>query len=190
MRASSRSGRRSSGGFSYGIRAVRILRLARTSRCAIVGAGTRNARAISSVVRPHSERSESATCASVASPGWQQVQIRRTRSPGTESPRADAAASADYATSVDCAGAGARYTRRDHDRFVEIRRLNYIVAAKLLLRFRERSVGRDGLAVTNSDRGRGAGRFERIAGLEFAGLHDVLRERHVLLMELSVLRRA
>src|SRR5713226_7202079 len=93
-------------------------------------------------------------------------------------------------TDFDCAGAGARYTRRDRDRFVEILRLNYIVAAKLLLRFRERSVGRDGLAVTNSDRGRGAGRFERIAGLEFAGLHDVLRERHVLLMELSVLRRA
>ena len=41
-----------------------ILRLARTSRCAIVASGTRNARAISSVLRPPSVRSVSATCAS------------------------------------------------------------------------------------------------------------------------------
>ena len=44
--------------------ALRILRFARTRRCAIVGSGTRNARAISAVVSPASVRSVSATCAS------------------------------------------------------------------------------------------------------------------------------
>ena len=62
--------------------AALILRLARTSRWAIVGSGTRNARAISAVVRPPSVRSVSATCASVASAGWQQVKISSSRSSG------------------------------------------------------------------------------------------------------------
>ena len=39
-------------------------------RCATVGSGTRNARAISSVVSPPSSRSVSATRASVDSTGW------------------------------------------------------------------------------------------------------------------------
>ena len=43
--------------------ASRILRFARTMRCAIVGSGTRNARAISSVCRPPSSRNVSGTCA-------------------------------------------------------------------------------------------------------------------------------
>ena len=49
----------------------------------MVGAGTRNAFAISSVERPPSVRSVRATCASVASAGWQHVKIRRSRSSGT-----------------------------------------------------------------------------------------------------------
>src|SRR5438094_26938 len=49
------------------MRASRIFRLARTRRCAMVGGGTRKARAISSVESPQSVRSESATCASGAS---------------------------------------------------------------------------------------------------------------------------
>ena len=57
-----------------------IFRLARTSRCAIVASGTRNARAISSVVRPPSVRSVSATCASSASAGWQHVKMSSSRS--------------------------------------------------------------------------------------------------------------
>src|SRR5438876_559840 len=81
--ASSRPVSASSGGTSYGIRATRILALARTSRCAMVDAGTRKARAISSVDRPPSVRSVSATCASVASAGWQHVKIRRSLSSGT-----------------------------------------------------------------------------------------------------------
>ena len=43
----------------------------------MVVVGTRNARAISSVVRPHSVRRVSTTWASGASAGWQQVKISR-----------------------------------------------------------------------------------------------------------------
>src|SRR5215203_951793 len=60
--------------------ALRILRLARTRRLAIVGSETRKARAISEVVSPASVLSVSATLASSASAGWQQVKIRRSRS--------------------------------------------------------------------------------------------------------------
>ena len=63
-------------GTSNGTRASASVRLARTMRWAMVGSGTRNARAISSVVRPPSRRSVSATRASVDSTGWQVVKIR------------------------------------------------------------------------------------------------------------------
>ena len=69
-------------GTEYGMPASRILPFARTSRWAIVATGTRNARAISSVSRPPSVRSVSATCASSDSDGWQQVKISRRRSSG------------------------------------------------------------------------------------------------------------
>ena len=59
---------------------MRILRLARTRRLAIVGSETRKARAISEVVSPASVLSVRATLASSASAGWQQVKIRRSRS--------------------------------------------------------------------------------------------------------------
>ena len=49
--------------------AAAILRLARTRRWAIVGSGTRKARAISAVVSPPSVRRVSATRASIASAG-------------------------------------------------------------------------------------------------------------------------
>ncbi len=62
------------------MRASRILPLARTRRCAIVGSGTRNARAISAVVSPPSRRRVSATWAELPSAGWQQVKISRSRS--------------------------------------------------------------------------------------------------------------
>ena len=60
--------------------AALILRLARTSRWAIVASPTRNARAISGVDRPPSVRNVSATCASVANAGWQQVNSSSKRS--------------------------------------------------------------------------------------------------------------
>ena len=53
----------------------------------MVWLGTRNARAISSVVRPQSVRRVRATCASVASAGWQQVKMRRSRIPGSRGNR-------------------------------------------------------------------------------------------------------
>jgi hypothetical protein len=64
------------------MRAVAILVFALVRRRFIVSRGTRNARAISSVDRPATARSVSATCASVASAGWQQVKISSSRSSG------------------------------------------------------------------------------------------------------------
>ena len=78
-----RSGSRCAGGTRYGIPACWIFCLARTSRLAIVGSLARNARAISAVVSPASVRRVSATRASSASAGWQQVNISRSRSSGT-----------------------------------------------------------------------------------------------------------
>jgi hypothetical protein len=46
----------------------------------MVGSATKNARAISPVVRPPSARSVSATRAGISSAGWQQVKISRSRS--------------------------------------------------------------------------------------------------------------
>src|SRR5207244_10830718 len=80
--AASRSGSRCAGGTRNGIPAALILCFARTSRFAIVSDGTRDARAISSVERPPSVRSVSATCASSASAGWQQVKRSSSRSSG------------------------------------------------------------------------------------------------------------
>src|SRR5512132_1932691 len=62
--------------------AALILRFARTRRWAIVGSVTRKARAISGVARPPRVRSVSATRASGARAGWQQVKISRRRSSG------------------------------------------------------------------------------------------------------------
>src|SRR3989454_9214461 len=59
-----------------------IFRLARTSRWAMVGSEERKARAISRVVRPPSVRSVSATRDSMGRAGWQQVNMRRSRSSG------------------------------------------------------------------------------------------------------------
>src|ERR1022692_1119409 len=59
-----------------------ILRLARTSFCAVTVSGSTNARAIFRVVRPHSARNARATCADCASAGWQHVNIRLKRSSG------------------------------------------------------------------------------------------------------------
>ena len=72
-------------GTSNGTFASASVRLARTIRCAIVASETRNARAISGVVRPPSSRSVSAIRASVESTGWQQVNTSRSRSSATSS---------------------------------------------------------------------------------------------------------
>src|SRR6266498_3338822 len=51
----------------------------------MVGSDTRNAWAISAVVRPQTSRRVSATCASLASAGWQQVKTSRSLSSGITS---------------------------------------------------------------------------------------------------------
>jgi hypothetical protein len=66
--------------------AVLILALARDSRRFIVSGDTRNAAAISSVVSPPSARRVSATCASVASAGWQHMKMSSSCSSGTVDP--------------------------------------------------------------------------------------------------------
>ena len=58
------------------------MRFARTMRCCIAGSLVRKARATSAVDSPPSERSVSATRASGASAGWQQVKNSRSRSSG------------------------------------------------------------------------------------------------------------
>jgi hypothetical protein len=50
--------------------------LARLIRCAIVASGTKNARAISAVVRPPTARRVSASCEAGDSAGWQQRKKR------------------------------------------------------------------------------------------------------------------
>ena len=65
------------------MRAAEIFFFARVTRAAIVGSLTRKACAISVVVSPHTSRRVSATCASRASAGWQQVKTRRSRSSGS-----------------------------------------------------------------------------------------------------------
>ena len=65
------------------MRAALILALDRVSRLAIAASSTRKARAISSVVSPPSRRRVSATWASRARAGWQQVKISRSRSSAT-----------------------------------------------------------------------------------------------------------
>ena len=59
--------------------------MARVTRAAMVGSETRNACAISTVVSPHTSRRVSATWASLASAGWQQVKISRSLSSGITS---------------------------------------------------------------------------------------------------------
>ena len=83
--ASTRAGSSSAVGTAYGMRAVAIFFFARVIRAAIVDSETRNACATSAVATPHTSRSVSATCASRASAGWQQVKTSRRRSSGIAS---------------------------------------------------------------------------------------------------------
>src|SRR5712671_3271338 len=111
--ARSRSGSSWSRGTRYGIRASLILRLARTSRWAMAGSPIRKARATSSVLRPPSSRRVSATWASRARAGWQQVKISRSRSSGKVSSTGlgEDAVSLEYAISA-CLAANVFARRR------------------------------------------------------------------------------
>ena len=74
------------------MRATLIFAFARVIRCPIALSCTRNARAISGTVSPPTMRSVSATRASGARAGWQQVKISRSRSSWT-APRGPAGSS-------------------------------------------------------------------------------------------------
>ena len=77
---------------------VALMEIQASRAGARVGAGTRKARAISSVVSPQTVRSVSATCASGASAGWQQVKISRSRS----SPTGSSMAASRSGTAASC----------------------------------------------------------------------------------------
>ena len=77
------------------MRAAEIFFLARVTLAAIVGSGTRKAWAISVVVSPQTSRKVSATWASRARAGWQQVNTRRSRSSGITSSSPGAGAGGD-----------------------------------------------------------------------------------------------
>src|SRR5438876_1039822 len=140
--AASRSGSRWSGGTRNGIPASLILRLARTSRWAIVGSGTRNARAISPVDRPPRVRRVRATWASVASAGWQQVKTSSSRSSG------NVVASTSTSFSAASGTASSR---------VLVVSLVEAVAADRLLHLDERAIGGQRLAVLHAHGGRRLG---------------------------------
>ena len=77
--------------------------LARLIRCAIVASGTRNARAISAVVRPPTARSVSAIADAGDSAGWQHMNSRSSVSSRSVAPSVSAA-------SAICSSAGIRLT--------------------------------------------------------------------------------
>ena len=96
------------------MRASRILALARTMRWASVDGAVRKARAISSVVKPQTSRSVSATRASGARAGWQHVKINLSRSSSTLS-SSSTAATLDPVSScsvIACCDASNRERRR------------------------------------------------------------------------------
>ena len=111
-----RAGSSPGGGTSYRRCDDRIRALARTMRWATVGPPVRKARAISSVVRPHTSRSAIATCASGGSAGWQQMNSSRSRSSWMSSssvlPRASSWSSSRAASSPSAASNRARRRRR------------------------------------------------------------------------------
>src|SRR5439155_19358334 len=97
-----RASRSLAAGTSNGTFAAVRVRLARTIRCATVDSGTRKARAISSVERPPSNRSVSATRASVDSTGWHAMKTRRRRSSPKSPPLAGTA------VAIFCAASSSR----------------------------------------------------------------------------------
>src|SRR6266849_4271619 len=100
----SRAARSSPRGTSNGTRFSESVRFARTIRWAMVGSGTRNARAISSVVNPPSNRKARATRASGESTGWQAVNSRRSRS----SPMSLSIAVSISSTAISCCASSSR----------------------------------------------------------------------------------
>ena len=80
--------------------------MARVTRAAIVDSETRNARATSSVSTPHTNRRVSATCASRASAGWQQVKMSRNRSSVTTPSPSPPSSTASPSSTLDSTSSG------------------------------------------------------------------------------------
>ena len=123
------------------MRAAAIFFLARVIRAAIVGSAIRNALATSAVLSPHSSRRVSATCASGASDGWQQVKISRSRSSGNGPP---AAAAGSSSTS---SGSARRSVTSRRSRSRARRRATVVSQAPGLRRYAAIGPGREGLGV-------------------------------------------
>src|SRR5207244_2407037 len=69
--------------------------------------------------------------------------------------------------------------RSELDSVIEVGRVDHVEPAQRFLRLGKRTVGRDGLAVADSDCRRCRGRAERFAGLVDAAITDLPRERVV-----------
>src|SRR2546422_1060515 len=125
----------------------------------MVGSGTRNARAISGVVRPPTRRSVSATRPSAESTGWQHVKIKRRRSSGivagapppapppAAAPRACTGSTRPHRTShlpdgphLDVTVLAERQLLGPLDRLVLAVALDQVVAAQRFLRLGERPI--------------------------------------------------
>src|SRR5258706_375382 len=74
---------------------------------------------------------------------------------------------------------------RPVDRLVQVRAFEEVVAPELLLRLRERAVGREELRFADAHRARRRRRLERLSGPVVAARPDALGERVVLPDELS-----
>src|SRR5205823_1637776 len=155
-----------------------ILRLARTIRWAIVGSETRNAAAISWVVKPATARRVSATCASSA---MSKLPMRRTMAPVSfaASSRKTAVSAASVADRVSVR-TSSFHSRPHLDRtggpglghlegLVEVFDLHDGEAADDLFGLDERAVGHDPTSVFGADRGDGLRPLQLLAADDLAG---------------------
>src|SRR6267378_3504787 len=89
-----------------------------------------------------------------------------------------------YRSHFDRAELRAGDSRGNRNGFVQIFRLDEVVATELLLGLCERAVGHRRLAVADANRGRGRGLLEGGSALLLPGLGEVLGKGHVLLKDL------
>src|SRR5450432_3053337 len=90
---------------------------------------------------------------------------------------------------LDRARLGAGNARGHGERGIEIPGFDQVVATELLARLRERTIGRQSLAVANPHGGRGRCRLQRVAGLEIAALDDGLGEHTIFFRQFLAGRR-
>src|SRR5438093_1249942 len=160
------------------MRAARIFALARTSRCAIVAAGTRKARAISSTESPQSVFSVRATWASGAgAPRGRRSRDRSVRLRGRHD-----------RPHLDRARAGGRNAGGERDGLVEVLGLNHVEAPELFAGLGEGTVGRQGLAVLHAHGRRRGDRLQRLSRHVVSVLAGPASVVYVLGEDLALLR--